>query len=177
MNNNYYWNDESKIPSQVKRIRRNMKGKGILYDEFLGIYDTIKPGITLKQSLQNFAIEAGFLKSPEVQKSLFQNIDIYEIRMDEEHPYFECVKYAIGFPVEYIQLKIGEYSAKLTFIGGKFSTRGKVFNMIDGIFKFVKTLSYIETEGWDKDEQIYSSGKLLECYSQEYFAKIAKLNK
>ena len=160
----------------IKAMRTKHAGKGILYKDFKGIYGDAREGLqTIADVIEEDAVEAGFLRQQD-QTSLFGNIKVYEIRItDEEHPYYECLKYYIGNPVEYITLKLGPESAKLQFSAGKFGNEGVVFNMIDGIYNFVGTLCVIDSHGFlPEDTEGCEEGKLLDLYVQQYYDWIAK---
>lgn len=168
----------SKDIRAMKALRKRHKGKGILYNEFAGIYGN--PLNNSDEHIEDYiiedAVEAGFLPKPD-QTSLFGNIKRFELHItDEHHTYYDAVKHAIGYPVEYIELMIGPESAKLMFHGGKFSpTKGVVFNMIDGIYNFINTLIVVDSHGWNpEDYEEIKPGTLLEEYSQQYYYWIAK---
>ena len=157
-----------------KALRKSLKGKGILYTEFAGIYgDPREPGESIANYIVNDAIEAGFLTKPD-QTSIFGNIAKYEIHItDEHHPYYECLIHAIGYPVKYIELMVGPQSAKLLFYGVEVN-RGIAFNMIDGIYNFMETLCVIDSHGWnEEDKEGIPEAMLLDYYVTQFYDWIA----
>ena len=157
-------------------MRKANKGKGILYKDYACIYGDMRgPGEPISDVIEGDAVEAGFLRQQD-QTSLFGNIKVYELRItDKEHPYYECIKHAIGWPCEYITLKLGPESAKLQFSAGKYGNQGVVFNMIDGIYDFMRVLCVIDSYGWNpEDYEDQEPGTLLDNYVKQYYNHIAK---
>lgn len=171
----YYWNDPDKLPSLLRRIRKGMLGKGILYEDFKGIFgDPTDDKTDIKRYIVETAIEAGFLQDPQKQLSSIFDIENYEITLDEDHPYFEAVKHEIGYPVTWIQLKVSDLSAKLTFCGGKLSNKGTVLNYIDGIHNFLESLCCIDYQGWNPEDDQLEEGTLVEYYEKEFYNSTLK---
>ena len=161
--------------SLERRIKKSLRDKGILYSDFLGCFGS--PFCSVEDQIETNAVEAGFLRGKDTQY-LNQTVKNYDLQItDEMHPYYDAIKHSIGHPCEWVHLAIGKYSAKLTFCAGKFGNQGCVFNMIDGIHNFIETLCFIDSHGWNPEEELTGPGELLDWYQTCYYRKFAETHR